>query len=108
MKPVAFLGDSLEALRGFPREAHRRAGYQLELVQRGLDADDWKPMQSVGRGVREIRVREQSGAFRVFYVASLADAIYVLHCFQKKSQRTSRADLELGARRYKELMRGRS
>jgi phage-related protein len=107
MKPVAFLGDSLEALRTFPREAQRRAGYQLELVQRGLDPDDWKPMQSVGRGVREIRVREQSGAVRVFYVANLEDAIYVLHCFQKKSQRTSRADVELGARRYKELMRGR-
>lgn len=107
MKTVSFLGDSLEAPRAFPSIARQRAGYQIERVQRGVDPDDWKPMRTVGPGVREIRVRDESGAFRVLYVAHLEDAVYVLHCFQKKGQRTGRPDIELGVRRYKDLMRGR-
>jgi phage-related protein len=107
MKPVSFLGDSLEVLRRFPSSARQRVGYQIDRVQRGLDPADWKPVLAVGAGVREIRVRDDSGAYRVFFVATLADAIHVLHCFQKKSARTSRSDLDIAARRYKELMRGR-
>jgi len=107
MKPVAFLGDSLSTLKGFPGSARRRAGYQIDRIQRGFDPDDWKPMPAIGPGAREIRVRDGTGAFRVFYVAVRAEAVYVLHCFRKKSQRTSQPDLELGAQRYKELMRGR-
>ncbi|MBM3534173.1 MAG: helix-turn-helix domain-containing protein [Alphaproteobacteria bacterium] len=107
MKPIVFLGDSLSTLRGFPNNARRRAGYQIDRVQRGFDPDDWKPMPIVGSGTREIRVRDETGAFRVLYVAVRAEAVYVLHCFQKKSQRTSQSDLELGTQRYKELMRGR-
>ncbi len=108
MKPVSFLGDSLDALRLFPQTARRMAGLQLDRVQRGLEPDSWKPMASVGAGVREIRVRETSGAFRVIYVAQLADAIYVLHCFQKKSAKTSRMDIEISQRRYRDLMRAGS
>ena len=106
MKAVAFLGDSLEALRDFPAIARRAAGYQLDRVQHGGNPDDWKPMPAVGPGVREIRIRDNAGAFRVLYVAIRMEAVYVLHCFQKKSQRTSRSDLDLGAKRYKEFMRG--
>ncbi len=106
MKAVAFLGDSLEALRDFPANARRAAGYQLDRVQHGGNPDDWKPMPAVGPGVREIRIRDNAGAFRVLYVAIRMEDVYVLHCFQKKSQRTSRSDLDLGAKRYKELMRG--
>lgn len=84
MKPVAFLGSALDDLRAFPQNARRMAGYQIERVQRGLDPDDWKPMTSVGPGVREIRVRDTSGAFRVLYVAQRAEAVYVLHAFQKE------------------------
>jgi phage-related protein len=80
------------------------AGFQLDRVQHGEEPMDWKPMQSVGRGVREIRVRGADGAFRVIYVASLGDAIYVLHCFQKKSQRTAKEDIALAVRRYKRLV----
>lgn len=83
------------------------AGLQLDRVQRGLDPDDWKPMPTVGPGVREIRVRDEAGAFRVLYVARFAEAVYVLHCFQKKSGKTSRQDLELGRQRFKELVRGK-
>lgn len=103
MKPVAFLGSALDDLRAFPQNARRMAGYQIERVQRGLDPDDWKPMTSVGPGVQEIRVRDTSGAFRVLYVAQRAEAVYVLHAFQKKSQRTSQHDLDLGQKRFREL-----
>src|SRR5262249_35642131 len=105
MKPVEFLGDSLDRLRAFPEGARRAAGYQLERVQRGLDPDDWKPMTSVGAGVREIRVRDPAGAFRVIYVATFADAVYVLHAFQKRTQRTSARDLVLEELRFRALKR---
>ena len=103
-KPVEFRGSSLEDLRAFPLQARREAGHQLDRVQRGRAPDDWKPMNTVGQGVKEIRIRDEAGAFRVLYVAKFADAVYVLHCFQKKTERTSRADVELGARRYRELL----
>jgi phage-related protein len=106
VKAVVFLGDSLVCLRAFPERARRSAGFQLELVQRGLEPDDWKPMSSIGSGVREIRVREPSGAFRVIYVASFAEAIFVLHAFQKKAQRTSQRDIALAQMRFKQLKRG--
>lgn len=80
------------------------AGFQLDRVQHGEEPSDWKPMRSVGSGVREIRVRGDDGAFRVIYLANLGDAIYVLHCFQKKSQRTNKEDLALATRRYKKLI----
>ena len=93
----------MEDLRAFPLAARREAGYQLEQVQNGRDPDDWKPMNAVGRGAKEIRIRDEAGAFRVLYVAKFADAIYVLHCFQKKTGKTSKADVELAAKRYREL-----
>jgi phage-related protein len=104
MKPVLFLGDSLDAVRTFPDGARRQAGYQIERVQRGLDPDDWKPMGSIGTGVREIRVRDAVGAFRVIYIATLADAVYVLHAFRKKSRTTSKRDIDLAVARLKHLM----
>jgi phage-related protein len=105
MKPIEFRGDSLDRLREFPKEARREAGFQLDRVQRGLDPFDWKPMSSVGAGVREIRVRDESGAFRVLYVAKFEDAVYVLHCFQKKTQATPKRDVDLAERRYRELLK---
>ncbi|WP_184298843.1 type II toxin-antitoxin system RelE/ParE family toxin [Roseateles oligotrophus] len=101
---MEFRGSSLDDLRAFPLDARREAGYQLDLVQGGRDPDDWKPMNTVGSGVREIRVRDAAGAFRVIYVAKLADAVYVLHCFQKKTEKTSKPDLDLAARRFRDLM----
>lgn len=102
MKSIAFLGDSLARLRDFPDDARAEAGFQLFEVQLGNDPDDWKPMRTVGPGVREIRIREASGAFRVIYLATLADRVLVLHAFQKKTQQTPRKDIDLAARRLRE------
>jgi phage-related protein len=104
-KPVEFRGSSLDDLRAFPLSAKREAGHQLDQVQSGHDPDDWKPMNTVGQGVKEIRIRDAAGAFRVIYIAKLADAVYVLHCFQKKSEKTSKADLNLAATRYRDLLK---
>ena len=104
-KPIEFLGSSLDGLRAFPLPARREAGHQLDLVQNGQEPDDWKPMNTVGQGVKEIRIRDAAGAFLVLYVAKFADAVSVLHCFQKKTAKTSRADLELAAKRYRDLLK---
>jgi phage-related protein len=105
LKPVAFLGTALDDLRAFPLTARREAGHQLDSVQRGRAPDDWKPMSSVGKGVQEIRIRDDAGAFRILYAAIFADAVYVLHCFQKKTQKTSKTDLDLAGARYRRLMK---
>ncbi len=102
-KPVEFRGSALDDLRAFPSAARREAGHQLDQIQHGREPDDWKPMNTVGRGVPEIR--DTAGAFRVLYVAKFDDAIYVLHCFQKKTQKTSKADLKLAAQRYRNLLK---
>ena len=102
MKPVRFMGSAKSDLSAFRRSARLRAGHELFMVQVGRDPDDWKPMPTVGHGACEIRVRDEAGAFRVVYVARFEDAVYVLHAFQKKSQKTSRADLKLARRRYRD------
>jgi phage-related protein len=99
MKSVTFLGDSLARLRDFPDDARSEAGFQLREVQKGNDPEDWKPFKTVGKGVREIRIREESGAFRVIYLATLEDTILVLHAFQKKTQQTAQRDIELASSR---------
>jgi phage-related protein len=104
-KPAKFWGTSLEDLRAFPAAARKEAGYQLDKVQHGEPPNDWKPMSTVGQGVQEIRIRDVSGAFRVIYVAKFADAVHVLHCFQKKTQATSKQDLDVAMRRYRDLMK---
>ena len=104
-KPIEFRGNSLDDLRAFPLSAKREAGHQLDRVQNGLEPDDWKPLNTVGLGVREIRIRDAAGAFRVVYVAKFTDAVYVLHCFQKKTEKTSKADLDLAKKRYQELLK---
>lgn len=102
MKPISFRGGSLADLRAFPESPRRAAGYQLDRVQNGLDPDDWKPMHSIGEGVREIRIRDSNGAFRVLCVAKLSAVIYVLYCFQKKSERTAKRDLDLARAHLRE------
>lgn len=107
MKAITFLGNSLECLREFPEEARQDAGYQLDRVQRGRQPSDFKPMPSVGKGVEELRVWDDSGTYRVIYLARLQEAVYVLHAFQKKTQTTSKQDIEVAKGRYADLMRGR-
>ena len=106
MKPIKFLGDSLKSIREFPKDARQDAGYQLERVQDGKLPEDFKPMPSIGKGVEEIRIWDESGTYRVIYTARLKDAVYVLHAFQKKTQATSQRDIDVAKKRFDELMRG--
>jgi phage-related protein len=103
-KRVTFHGDSLDRFRDFPDDARREAGHELYQVQMGRDPSDWKAMSTIGAGVREIRIRDAVGAHRVIYIATFADAVHVLHAFEKKTQKTVRRDLELAAAR--QLKRG--
>lgn len=100
LKPLRFVGSSLESLRGFPREVRHAIGVELMRLQSHLEPTDFKPMPSVGPGAYEIRVH-LDGAWRVVYVAKFEEAIYVLHGFQKKTQRTAKRDLETAQRRYR-------
>ena len=104
-KPVEFRGNALDDLRAFPLSARREAGHQLDQVQNGQEPDDWKPMNTVGQGVKEIRIRDAAGAFRVISVVKFADAVYVLHCFKKKTEKASKVDLDLAAKRYRDLLK---
>ena len=108
-KPIEFRGSALDDLRAFPVGARREAGYQLDQLQQGRLPDDWKPMMAmVGSGVQEIRIPDASGAFRLLYVAKFPEAVYVLHCFQKKTQKTNQADLQLAEQRYRDLIQEQS
>jgi phage-related protein len=100
---VLWLGSARKDLRAFPPSARRRAGHDLDLIQQGLEATDAKPMPVVGDGVYEIRVRA-GGAFRIFYAAKFAEGIVVIHAFQKKTQQTTRLDIETGATRYRQFL----
>ena len=106
MKKIRFLSDSLKCLREFPEDAKQDAGYQLDKVQRGEPPDDFKPMPSIGKGVEEIRVWDESGTYRVIYTTRLVEVVYVLHAFQKKTQATSKRDIERASKRYAELIKG--
>lgn len=107
MKPFPFLGAARRDLAVFPELAHRQAGYELFMVQVGRQPADLKPLPTVGSGAYEIRIRSAAGAYRVVYVAKFEEAVYVLHAFQKKTRKTSQADIKLAAERYK-LIGGQS
>ena len=106
IKPVIWLADSREQMSAFASEARSVAGFELWEVQQGNEPSDWKPMPSVGLGVREIRVRV-GGAYRIIYLAKFAEAIYVLHAFQKKAQKTPTPDIDLARTRFRALIQER-
>jgi phage-related protein len=106
-KPLAWLGTARRDIRAFPADARRRCGFQLRKVQQGFDPDDWKPMTTIGPGVREIRIRTEL-AHRVFYVATFEEAVYVLHGFEKRTRKTSTQDLQLARDRYRALIKKRA
>lgn len=99
------MGGSREDLRTFPETVQDSLGFELYRVQCGLEPKNWKPMAIVGAGVKEIRVRDEAGIFRMMYLATRPEGVYVLHCFQKKTQQTSRSDLELAQKRFKAIAR---
>lgn len=103
---MAWLGRSRRDVRAFPAIARRRSGFQLRRVQQGLDPEDWKPMASIGPGVREIRIHTEL-EHRVFYVASFAEAVYVLHAFEKRTRKTPPRELQLARDRFRALVSGR-
>ncbi|MGF6480379.1 type II toxin-antitoxin system RelE/ParE family toxin [Paraburkholderia sp. JPY419] len=102
-KEIRWLGSSYRDLLAFPNEARRLAGFQLHKIQSGLDPDDWKPFESIGAGTREIRIRDEDGIFRVMYVTKYAEALYVLHCFQKKTQKLGPRDRKIAETRYRAI-----
>jgi len=102
MKRLNFVGSSLDDLRNFPDEARRAAGFELRAVQNGLEPSDWKPMQVIGPGVKEIRIHVL-GEWRVIYIAKLRDEVYVLHAFHKKTRKASRHDIDLARQRYRQI-----
>ncbi|MDJ0403981.1 type II toxin-antitoxin system RelE/ParE family toxin [Rhodococcus erythropolis] len=104
MKPVQWVGSSLDDHRDLPEPIKDRAGFQLQLVQEGMNPDHYRPMPDVGKGVVEIKIKEGNNEFRVFYVATLGDRVYVLHSFRKKTQKTSDKDIKLGKKRYAEAV----
>ena len=105
-KDLQWRGSSYKDLLSFPDESRRDAGYQLGFVQLGFEHCDWKPMSSIGQGVKEIRIHVE-GEFRVLYVAKYEEAIYVLHAFQKKAQKTPKRDIDIAKTRFRELERER-
>ncbi|MDP2762600.1 MAG: type II toxin-antitoxin system RelE/ParE family toxin [Sideroxyarcus sp.] len=110
-KPIDWRGSSFKDLTDenvFSLEARKVAGTQLRKIQRGDEPDDWKPFDDVGTGTKEIRIKLADGAFRVMYVAKFPEAVYVLHCFKKKTQQTSQHDKDIAKLRYKAVIQERS
>lgn len=104
-KPIYWVGSSYKDLLEFSQEARQEAGYQLHRVQNGLEPEHWKPFQTVGQGVREIRISESSNIYRIVYITKFADKIYVLHTFQKQTQQTSHKDINIAKARYRAIVK---
>lgn len=105
-KPIQWLGNSLDNVREFSEEGRYHTGRELRRVQMGEMPTDWKPMITIGQGVAEIRIHAEN-EYRIIYIAKFEEAIYVLHSFTKKAQQTPKRDLDLAAKRYKELQNER-
>ena len=106
-KQIRWVGSAYDDLLAFPKDARKEAGFQLGKVQAGLEPTDWKAFDDVGGGTREIRIHDASGIYRVMYVAKFEEAIYVLHCFQKKTQVTSKQDKAIATARYRAVVNAR-
>jgi phage-related protein len=98
-KKAVFVGSSRDDLRGFPKDVRNDMAYQIYRVQSGLDPNDWRPMATVGSGVRELRVRGSDREYRGMYITNIGDAVYVLHVFIKGSQKTPKKELEIAKKR---------
>lgn len=106
-KEIRWVGSSYDDILNFPDEPRRKAGFQLGKVQAGLEPENWKPFNDVGAGTKEIRVTDSSGIFRLMYVAKFEEAVYVLHCFQKKTEATAKHDKDIAEARYRAVVRER-
>lgn len=108
MRPIAWIGSAFDDLLSFPEVIRKDAGFQLHRLQAGLEAADWKSMPEIGKGVAEIRLRSHTGAYRILYLARFEDAVYVLHCFMKKTQRTSGQDKHIAKARLQAVIDARN
>ncbi len=106
-KEIRWVGSSYDDLLAFPKAPRKEAGFQLGRVQASLEPTDWKPFEEIGAGTREIRIADAKDIFRVMYVAKFEEAVYVLHCFQKKTQATSKQDKDIASTRYRALVNAR-
>ncbi len=106
-KEIRWVGTAYDDLVAFPKAARKAAGFELCKVQAGLDPTDWKPFNEIGAGTREIRISDSQGIFRVMYVAKFEEAVYVLHCFQKKTQATAKRDKDIAMARYRAIVETR-
>jgi phage-related protein len=106
-KQIRWVGSAYDDLLAIPRDARKEAGFQSGKVPAGLEPTDWKPFDDVGAGTREIRIRDASGIYRVMCVAKFEETIYVLHCFQKKTQVASKQDKAVAAARYRAAVSAR-
>ncbi len=107
MKQLLWIGNSYKALTAFPKAVKQAAGFQLHLIQQGKDPDDWKPMPSIGAGVREVRVHVNR-EHRIIYLAKFEESVYILHAFQKKTQKTAKKDLDIAKDRFREVIQHRT
>ena len=110
-KPIDWRGSALRDIKDdgiFTLNARKEAGHQLDRVQSGLEPENWRPFDVVGAGTKEIRINLDDGWFRVMYVAKFPEAVYVLHCFKKKTSATSKHDLDVAAARYRAVIQERS
>ncbi len=103
-KVLWWLGSSRDDMRAFPENARRLAGFQLRRVQQGLEPNDWRRMPTIGPGVEEIRIHT-TREHRVVYIAKFAEAVYVVHAFEKRGRKTPRRDLDLARQRLQQLLR---
>ncbi|HET6157606.1 MAG TPA: type II toxin-antitoxin system RelE/ParE family toxin [Dongiaceae bacterium] len=103
-KVAVFLGDTYRVICEFPGDARRAAGYQIGRIQEGSEPDDWKPFSTIGPNVREIRIRERSGAFRIIYQATLPDVVLVLNAFRKSTQKTPQHEIDKARARLSDYM----
>jgi phage-related protein len=99
-KPIYWVGTSYQDLLLFSVGARQQAGYQLHRIQNGLEPENWKLLSTIGAGVKEIRIKENEGIYRIIYVAKLEIRIYVLHAFQKKTQKIRKQDIDIAKVRY--------
>ena len=106
-KNIRWIGSAYDDLLSFPKGARREAGFELGKVQAGLDPADWKPFDDLGAGTKEIRIKDAAGIYRIMYIAKFEEAVYVLHCFQKKTQTTSSRDKAIARARYKAVVKAR-
>lgn len=108
VKPIDWRGSSRKTLISFSESVKKIAGFELHRVQHGMEPRHWKPRNDLGAGVTEIRINEDNNQHRIIYVATFHECIYVLHCFVKKTQKTSQKDNEIVALRYQEIIKERS